>query len=192
METTFVEKVFGFEFKFEVLDEAQKTVSIALANKQTMSTSLIVPAKVTHNEVEYTVTEIAEGAFEAAILITSAVISDGIKTIKTRAFDKCLRLEKISIADSVTKIEALAFTYCKFKKFAFPSGVTEIPTFTLAMCKELTTITIPNSVQVIANFAFSSCSKLSKITIDNSALNISVSSRLVQDAKQKIKITYLQ
>lgn len=192
METTFVEKVFGFEFKFEVLDEAQKTVSIALANKQTMSTSLIVPAKVTHNEIEYTVTEIAEGAFEAAILITSAVISDGIKTIKKCAFDKCLSLEKISIADSVTKIEALAFTCCKFKKFAFPSGVTEIPSSTLAMCKELTTITIPNSVQVIANFAFSSCSKLSKITIDNSALNISVSSRLVLNAKQKIKITYLQ
>lgn len=191
METTFVEKVFGFEFKFEILDEALKTVSIALNTKLTLSRSLIIPAKINHAGEEFFVTEIAAGAF-AQTIITSVVISEGIKIIKENAFLLCKWLTEVKIADSVEIIEKNAFVYCGFKSFTFPAGVTEIRTSTLFACPSLSTVTIPNSVQRVPILAFPKCEKLKKIIIHNTPTNISIDSMLTGNSKQKIKIEYMQ
>ena len=59
-QTTFTEG----NFKYTVTDEVNHKVSIAKADEATLTGALVIPSSVIHDEVEYTVTSIAEWAFE--------------------------------------------------------------------------------------------------------------------------------
>ena len=75
--------------------------------------------------------------------IKKLVISDGVTTIGSYAFDGCSGLTSVVIPNSVTSIGSAAFSGC--------SG--------------LTSVTIPNSVTTIGSSAFSNCSGLTKVIV---------------------------
>ena len=109
-------------------------------------TTAIIPAIVTYQGTDYSVTAIGEWAFYNRSSLTSVTIPNSVTSIGSYAFASCSSLTSVAIPNSVTSIG----------KFAF-SG-----------CNSLTSVTIPNSVTSIGNDAFRNCSSLTSVTIPNS------------------------
>ena len=151
--TTFTEG----NFKYTVTDEENRYVSVAKNPDNEPSGDIEIPSSVIHDEVEYTVTSIAEGAFEW-----------------------CSSLTSFSVPSSVTSIGSNAFYQCSIPTFTFEASNTEITCNTGIPCTDhlylyrdiemdgtLTTtiksLTIGANVTAINNGMFSGCSLLSSI-----------------------------
>lgn len=81
------------------------------------------------------------------------------------AFNGCIRLNYISLPDTIEIIGASAFRRCSFDTFTIPEGVTTIGRGAFSQCDVLTSIVIPESVIVIQDLAFAYCSSLKKAVI---------------------------
>ena len=77
-----------------------------------------------------------------------------------------MNLARVSIPNSVTKIESQVFSGCvKLDQVTIPSSVKTIESYAFQGCAGLTNITIPNSVASIGYKAFSQCASLTNILI---------------------------
>ena len=105
----------------------------------TRTTTYIFNDNEIHN-VDYIGVQNIEHFFRDSDIIT-AVITDGLTSIGTSAFNGCKSLTSVTIPSSVTSIGYSAFYRCGLKS-----------------------VTIPDSVQYIGRSAFSSCTSLKSIT----------------------------
>ena len=106
------------------------------------SGDVVVPATVTHNGQDYTVTTVANSAFYNNLGLNSLSLPSTVNQIGVYAFYGCRYLTQINIPEGVKYIE-----YCTF-----------------GMCQRLPSIVIPQSVTWIAQNAFSDCNALTSIT----------------------------
>lgn len=126
----------NFEFKVN-----EDNVSVTITKYIGNGGEVIIPSKIDGKNV----TVVGYGAFEwLPVDVTSVVIPNTVKTIRTYAFHDCRALESVTIPNSVTKIEASAF----------------------ALCPMLQNVTIPASVSVIENSVFMGCTSLKAINVD--------------------------
>ena len=93
--------------------------------------SVVIPEKVTFENVEYFVTSIGSYAFSSCYGLTSVTIPNSVTSIGNYAFQYCSGLTSVTIPNSVTSIGYSAFYNC--------SG--------------LTSVTIPNSVTSIGHYS---------------------------------------
>jgi len=105
----------------------------------------VIPATVTYDGQNYSVTSIGSSAFRGCSGLTSVNIPNSVTSIRLRAFYGCSGLTSVDIPNSVTSIGADAFRRS--------SG--------------LTSVTIPNSVTSIGNSAFRSCGCLRELVIED-------------------------
>ncbi len=139
-------KIDGIYYNFNTED---KTAGVTYRyyyssdNRNAYSGDVVIPEKVTYNEVEYSVTSIEESAFYNCYGLTAVTIPNSVTSIGNYAFNRCSGLTSVTIPNSVTSIGSYAFYNC--------SG--------------LTSITIPNSVTSIGSNAFSECSGLTTVHI---------------------------
>lgn len=105
---------------------------------------IVIPASISVDGVDYSVTLIGFGAFSCCYTLTSIKIPNSVTSIGENAFLGCYRLTSIDIPNSVTVIRGGAFMDCY----------------------RLTSIEIPNSVTSIESFAFSGCSSLTSIVVE--------------------------
>ena len=127
----------------------------------------------------YTVTVIAEKAFENQTQITKLVLPSTLKTIGTRAFYGCTGLTEITIPASVTSIGTQIFYKSNIETVYYDStyasqdnpflnvknvifGGKYIPSYMLYNCASVQNVTIPDSVTSIGSYAFQNCT--AKIT----------------------------
>ncbi len=111
--------------------------------------------------------------YYSSYLIQKVVISDGVTSIGSRAFDTCSSLISVTIPNSVTAIGIKAFSYCSnLTSIEIPSGVESIENSTFFYCKSLKNVVIPSSVKYISFRAFRGCSSMTSITIPSSVNNI--------------------
>lgn len=75
------------------------------------SGDVVIPTKVTYDNIEYSVTSIGENAF-ADCNITSVSIPNSVTNIGECAFSGCSGLKNISIPNTVTVIGRSAFECC--------------------------------------------------------------------------------
>ena len=106
------------------------------------SGNVVIPASVTFDGKEYSVTGIGTSAFRGCSGLTSVTIPNSVTSIGVGAFSGCSGLTSVTIPNSVTSIGDGAFRDC--------SG--------------LTSVTIGNSVTSIGEYAFSGCSGLTSVT----------------------------
>lgn len=112
---------------YNILSEEDKTCEVAKANSSIVKGDVNLPASVTINGNDYSVTSIEESTFSNCSGLTSITIPDGVTSIGNQAFSDCSGLTSVTIPSSVTSIGIRAFYNC--------SG--------------LTCITIPGSVTII-------------------------------------------
>ena len=119
---------------------AEVTESDTLNNYRGLTIANI-PTSVEYNSVNYSVTNIGNGAFAWLNGLTSLTIGNSVKCIGDDAFIGCTGLSSVMI----------------------PNGVTTISDNAFSDCSNLTSVTIGNSVTGIGDRAFNSCSSLNAI-----------------------------
>ena len=101
---------------------------------------------------------------KAAQGLTSVTFLEGVESIYSGAFRKCLNLTNVTIPDSVHSIDSFVFPGCtNLTSISIPDGVASIRDSTFSNCSNLKSVTIPDSVTSIGNSAFSNCSSLTTV-----------------------------
>ena len=128
--------------KYTVTDETTHTVELTgYVTKPTGA--LTIPATVTNESTEYSVTSIGNSAFRS-----------------------CSSLTAVTIPASVTKIDSYAFSWCsQLTAVTIPEGVATIGYYAFEYCSALTEVNIPASVTNIGSWAFVDCSALTAIHV---------------------------
>ena len=130
--------------KYEITDAGKKQVELSGYEKDKPKGTLNIPATVTINGTEYSVTSIGDYAFVGCSNLQSVTIPNSVTSIGDYAFNDCRSLQSVTIPNSVTSIGTHAFDGCS----------------------HLQSVTIPNSVTSIGNNAFENCSSLQSVTIN--------------------------
>lgn len=113
--------------------------------------------------------QISECMFHHCEGLEKVTIADGITKIGGGAFDCCYQLTEISIPDSVKSIGKMAFAFCiELREIVLPSGLKSIADSAFMRCSELERVVLPNTVEVIEENAFYCCEKLHEISIPDS------------------------
>lgn len=137
--------------QYEVTSTTPSQVSVYYADS--LITNANIPATVSYNGTDYSVTSIGEGAFARRWDLVSITLPNTITSIEYAAFYACRSLSSITLPNSLTSIGDLA----------------------LHGCWSLSSITIPNSVTSIGNSAFNECRRVYSISIPNSVTSVGYS-----------------
>ncbi len=130
--------------------------------------SLEIPAIWNRKLVE----AIAPYAF-AGSSVQEAVLSEGIRTLGTSAFDGCHALEKISLPSTLISIGDYAFHDCDaLQSLTIPDEITELGSAVCSGCRSLSSVYLPDGITSIADFAFSNCEKITSLALPESLKTI--------------------
>lgn len=159
--------------------------------------NLVIPASVTYNNVEYSVTRIGDDAFYECNGLTSVTIPNSVTYIGGFAFDGtgwynnqsngilylcnwCLGYKgnkptgELTINEGTRGIAGYTFKDCSsLTSVTISNSVTTIGECAFSGCSGLADVTLGNSLAYIGQLAFSGCSGLTSITIPNSVTDIS-------------------
>jgi hypothetical protein len=92
-----------------------------------------------------------------------------VREIAERGFYNYTQLSRISIPNSVTKINNRAFEQCSnLVNIQIPNSVRTIGSYAFAGCKSLPGLTIPDTVTSIGASAFKNCENLVSVNIPKS------------------------
>ncbi len=108
-------------------------------------------------------TKLGSSAFEMSG-ITSIKIGSGIKAIESATFRSCHNLKKVTLPDTLTKIDKYAFISCEnLKEAVIPASVKYIGNGAFWGCK-LKDVVLPPEPDFIAKDAFTGCTLAAKIS----------------------------
>ena len=97
-------------------------------------------------------------------LITSVGIPEGIKTIPTNAFSRCIVLENLTLPSTLTKLDATCFAWCpKLTSVDLPEGLEDISTYVFNSCG-FSNIEIPKTVKYVRAQSFGNIQTLRNVT----------------------------
>ena len=146
---------------------AKAKVAEVTENPNKYTGSVVIPASVNYNGVDYKVTKITEKAFYKCKSLTSVTIPRTVTTIGNYAFFDS-GITSITIPEGVTNIEYCTFQECaNLVSVSIPDGVTSIGNNCFYSCINLTSITLPNSVTSIGEFAFDYCEALAAVHVSD-------------------------
>ncbi len=161
------------ELKYTITDEANRQVMVTGYEGVKPRGTLNIPATVTINGKEYSVTSIGDFAFYDYSNLQSVTIPESVTSIGDFAFYDCSNLQSVTIPNSVTSIGESAFKDCSsLQSVTIPNSVTSIGDYAFHYCSSLQSVTIPNSVTGIGGSVFRHCSSLQSVTIPNSVTSI--------------------
>jgi hypothetical protein len=109
------------------VNEGTSTVSVINKNPELYSGTVIIPSSVTYCNTTYSVTGIANSAFEFSEQLLSVTIPNSVTTIGVDGFASCTGLTSINIPNSVTFIGDRAFRNCGLlSSMTIPNSVISI------------------------------------------------------------------
>ena len=156
-----------YELTYTITNKEKKQVELSGYEGDKPAGVLNIPATVTINGIEYSVTSIGEKAFENCDNLQSVTIPNSVTSIGDCAFAACNSLQSITIPNKVTSIGNHAFENCtNLQSITIPNKVTSIGAYAFSWCENLQSVTIPNSVTSIGNHAFEFCYSLQYVNIN--------------------------
>ncbi len=133
------------------MDTVSHTVYASAANKN-IEGDIIIPEKITYDDVEYSVT--AVGSFAECKKIVSVVIPNSVTNIFGSSFKWCSELTSVQLPNAIKKIPDQLFNQCsKLESVVIPDSVILIEKEAFKGCLSLTLL-IPKTVNTIQNGAF--------------------------------------
>ena len=171
-ENVYAHKVIGEGFVLTKQNTDGYYVSGYLSDKP----EVVIPDKIVVEDVEYKITGISDKAFINNTFITSVTIVGGVKNIGLSAFNSCLNLQSVHIADSVTGIKNYAFYNCpSLVRVTFEEGsnLISIGNYAFAKATILESITLPEKTETIGLYAFAENRSLVDITFNEGLKTIS-------------------
>ena len=162
-------------FKILTEDGGKGTVSLQYLRYDTITSRVFnIPESVTNGSVVYSVTSIANEAFDQKHIVGTLVIPNSVTSIGESAFHYCRGLSHIIIGNSVTSIGKSAFEECSglSDTLVIPNSVTSIGDRAFARCRFNGGLVIPNSVTSIGEEAFSYAGFNGSLVIPNSVTSI--------------------
>ena len=164
--------------EYTVTDAEAKTVELT-GYETKPEGALTIPATVTNESTEYSVTSIGSWAFSNCYSLTTVNIPASLTQMGDWVFDYCSALTAINVAGSNTaycsengilfnKDKTTLICYPAGKpqlEYTIPSSVTVIGVNAFAYCDALTQLTIPSSVTSIGEWAFDGCTALAEMTV---------------------------
>ena len=99
-------------------------------------------------------------------------IPEGTVEIGHSAFDSCEKIENITFAKSVTKLDSLCFYDCKFRSIVIPNTIKEIPYGCFLFCNSMRDVTFSESLTTIGERAFEGCFALQDLTVPDKVVSI--------------------
>ena len=163
-------------FKYTITDYENHYVSIGyFPNTTNLPDNYIgvLPSTVTHENVTYTVTSLANSAFGNCNKLLAVGIPETVTSISDYAFTGCENLQSVGIPNSVENIGVGAFYHCtslQSAKWPENNDCWMIPSQTFEGCTSLRTYTIPDHVTTIDEAAFKDCTGLQEVYL-SSTLN---------------------
>ena len=113
-------------------------------------------------------------AFENCKNLTTIKFSNNIKYIESYAFNKCSKLNNLSLPDNLEKIGESAFSYCEsLTDITIPENINSIECDMFYHCISLKNVTLNKKLSIINSGAFAYCNSLEKIFIPLSINTIS-------------------
>ena len=131
-------------------------------------TSVTIPKSLKIGSDKYS----SEGAFNGSVNIKEVIFEEGAELVPSSIFYN-MKIEKVTIPDTVKIIEGNAFANCpNITEIKLPSQLEEIYSSAFENCTGLTSITIPKSVtRGKSNYselgAFNGCSNLTDVTFED-------------------------
>ena len=118
---------------------SESTVCVGNNSYYKGNPDLVIPATVTYNNKEYTVTGFyPEGSFTSNNILRSVTIPSTIEIIGNSAFANCTNLKSVKLPNTITQIGNAAFVNCSaLTSFTIPASVTEIVRDALSGCTGL-------------------------------------------------------
>ena len=171
--------------KYTVTDAATHTVELT-GYESALAGEVNIPATVTNESTEYSVTSIGSYAFSWCSQLTAVTIPEGVATIGNYAFGYCSSLTAVNIPASAINIGDWVFDNCSAltainvagsnTAYYSVNGILFNKDKTTLICypagKPETDYTIPSSVTVIGVNAFAYCDALTQLTIPSSVTSI--------------------
>ena len=165
------------DLTYSVTDEANQEATITGCT--VTATAVTIPATVTYNGVEYSVTGIAELVFPNCSALTAIEVApenahyssqDGVLFNKNQTvlvqYPRAKAGNTYAIPNSVDSIGNRAFQLCStLTQITIPENVTKIGEWAFAG-SALTQATVPGSVTSIGIGAFQECSELTEVTLN--------------------------
>ena len=102
---------------------------------------------------QYTVNEIADGAFDSFYRLSAVTIPATVETIGNRAFYNCYWLSEVTVPEGVKHIGELAFIYCyDLQTVKLPSSLTSIGEKAFYKCPLASVVAaMPNPIKIARN-----------------------------------------
>lgn len=124
--------------------------------------TLTIPEKING----YKVVAIDESAFEDCYRLTKVTLPDSIKRIEKCAFMDCFRMKQINLPKKLVSIAEMAFYGCdSLQNVTFPQSLKKIGAWAFAGCKKFTKISIGQNLGSIGEGAFADCNGVKEITV---------------------------
>ena len=163
---------------YNIMSEEDKTVEVTYQGNdfgaiEEYSGAVSIPATVTYDGMEYSVTSIGYCGFCYCLDLTSIEIPNSVTSINAYAFYGCYALTSVEIPNSVTSIGDNAFGTCKgLVSLIIPGSVTNIDNAAFFKCINLTSVVIQDGVERIGLNAFQFCEKLEVVELPASVTSI--------------------
>lgn len=117
------------------------------------------------------VTELSDGAFFDCVKLESITLPNTIKKIKTGSFSNC-PIKKMVIPEGVEEIEEDAFSFSALEEIYLPDSLTVIPRDCFNHSVDLKKVILPSNLVKIEEFAFYYCPSLKSITLPDTLQEI--------------------
>ena len=141
--------------------------AIVIAGNYPYSGDVVIPARISHNDVDYSVTAIDQEAFRNCNALTSVSIPATVTAIGELAFAGCTALDSVDISD--------LSVWCSIDFFSTSSNPCYRAHHLYLNGIEIVDLVIPDSVSTISSYAFTGCSSINSVSIPSTVMRIGLS-----------------
>lgn len=114
------------------------------------------------------VTKIGKNAFYNCLKLNSITLPNSLLSIGNEAFRSCTLLTSLTIPANVSSIGEGAFRSCTgLTNIKFPNGLSTIESYSFNSCSNITSLAFPAQLKTIKDHAFSDCTNLASVSFQD-------------------------